>query len=1765
MTAPSITDTNTEEKMKMTIVSEVYNILSEDAQMDAVVKADATQDLHHTLAIIAPAVGSAPDFFATVLGYLNNPIHIYAALIMYMIANLWTHWSFCVESLRRYTKSHSPSPAIKGACAAILREKLQKLEITENREQNEENEASTLYITTALLLKESIINIDDIYTELSPGRDHELVAENMKWRSDMKKKADAISMEEMTGDTKAPASENIVMQDFTDAPVEMTRPNQKVELLAACLATGEVKTAMALLTRMPKVTATRPSLADSICCIIRFMVSNLYDTSSADACPGSHPSRQGSSQSLLSSSPEDRANVLAIERVSVLPQCSSIDDFTMNVKPLLEHVGARIYRDLNLVGILCQIGASALFRLRCKIKDLESVIELMAGQYDLEMKHRLTEAKGEYSRVEAIWGQMSGRLFLPALTRAGPNTELVAAVWQLLQCMDRGIRVRVYRRWQRSGLLDPELLLAFAQNQAEAMSALRHIDMESTHIYGPKIACLVLSSPQVIFAAVMNQVEKSNDKFKTIVSAFRYFTGFGCDLFDFALLEYIAEARRFKFQANGMPAKWMKDLAAFCALLYRECPSAQVEFVLRHILGQLRKNDPGSLVILSALLCTMGGVEDMNIVDPAKMAGGVSLLNKAILGAKGAVASKELKSSQRMRAAMIHERLGTHLLVALSQCCQQFQNHPQAQEASHNRITGIAADQMYAVKLQLIDYLSTNLQHEFHRLFPSLPDLCRVHGMEAGMALTLFRSQLQDVLHKHPAALASRVSHVLAGSRAIIAIPDGNNGMKRLDSIVQEVSSMFPQETWSRVSPQFFVTFWQLSIYDIFVPEGQYRTEIKKCIDIAFAFDDKYGDYNNQEAEPSETERKDLLLGVSRLRLEMQDQNKNKKRVVDRLNKEKNQWFLGLVANRAETMHLVAQYCISARAKVSGVDAVYCAKFVTLLYTLTPEIWGVDLYSKMFEQLQEIVPNATVIEACSYGYFLREILADLAKLCEEALLETDEAILDYVTFQSGLHEWFGTLFKACDSAIATGNFVPIRNANLILSELSPCCGAICNVLEALFLQAEDAVLDWIVGDLKLKVECYIHKTSEIIRAPNTAANNHTIKETGKRGITKKRPHILSSDSTPAKKCRYSASSAVGQDRRSGTSCPVARPDLVTRTVKEQMSGISASFSSHPEPKPDHRCGAAENHESGGPSSASGPSRRTALGDKTCHPKSSKNRSSEQSAVPLEPKAITISLVPKTIAASLEHKSRTVSLEPKVIAIPLELKTIAAPLELKSRAISLERKTISDPPEYKTNAAPLELKPRTVSHGSSNCNTATSTASAVFAASAASSTFYVSQSDSHSHRYQPLGQCKKLPQASGHIPCQRENGKQGSYNYQETKNNDIAPSLDEPPAKSSGTIGHKRAGDYLDRNKLIGTNPEASKKSRLGDIERGEHHQQDQLLDFFSGPQSNHTRKTTMAQADVPGISASSVKVPVDTPLISRGSTATTSNSTVTNSQNSVKCVKNKTGVASASTSDTAFTKSGDSAEYVKETTIAKSASASAITSQGPKERNKGISQASGNDGQPQAISGRGSRKRAHDSMVHSDPIDNTLQEGKSVLWMDSIKSQSGSVEDLSPNTKKIRWVETLEEWDSELLRATSVPSVPDNSSSHTSAVFDVTAANVRGDTSTVSPLKPIINRSPMPILKWSVKSPMGKESSSPSNTSPKSSSSSVTSSSDPMPAHHYPGPAVGRVASPHPHEQILREADRNRPAKRFLDHDGSSKARPKKVIKINRGPLSILL
>lgn len=49
-----------------------------------------------------------------------------------------------------------------------------------------------------------------------------------------------------------------------------------------------------------------------------------------------------------------------------------------------------------------------------------------------------------------------------------------------------------------------------------------------------------------------------------------------------------------------------------------------------------------------------------------------------------------------------------------------------------------------------------------------------------------------------------------------------------IQPIVESVRLLHPMKVWEDISPQFLVTFWSLSLYDLEVPHESYQREIAK-------------------------------------------------------------------------------------------------------------------------------------------------------------------------------------------------------------------------------------------------------------------------------------------------------------------------------------------------------------------------------------------------------------------------------------------------------------------------------------------------------------------------------------------------------------------------------------------------------------------------------------------------------------------------------------------------------------------------------------------------------------------------------------------------------------------------------------------------------------------------------------------------------------------------------------------------------------------------
>ncbi|KAK9452150.1 transcription factor/nuclear export subunit protein 2-domain-containing protein [Limtongia smithiae] len=223
-----------------------------------------------------------------------------------------------------------------------------------------------------------------------------------------------------------------------------------------------------------------------------------------------------------------------------------------------------------------------------------------------------------------------------------------------------------------------------------------------------------------------------------------------------------------------------------------------------------------------------------------------------------------------------------------------------------------------------------------------------------------------------------------------------------LRKIVHDLSFVAHPGIWDYVSKGLFVTFFQLSVYDIYYPIKRYQDELEKLRKEIRALESDIDDSRKVTTASMRESRETLVRQHSQLQADNGAHMGHFERTRHRLLIEKDQWFAYSVASRAainsfssddqrkkqESAIQVRQItefvmrCVIPRALFSAADAVFCVKFLKQLHMLaTPHFITVaavdDIFNaeKFFRRLVSCTPS----EVENLGRFTCELLKDLSR------------------------------------------------------------------------------------------------------------------------------------------------------------------------------------------------------------------------------------------------------------------------------------------------------------------------------------------------------------------------------------------------------------------------------------------------------------------------------------------------------------------------------------------------------------------------------------------------------------------------------------------------------------------------------------------------------------------------------------------------------------------------------------------------------------------
>lgn len=904
-----------------------------------------------------------------------------------------------------------------------------------------------------------------------------------------------------------------------EAKEELPMPsNQKIMLLKALLLIGALPEALYIIGRFPWLMEVDPSLSPYLHRILRHMLSKvaaslrpLGDRSDTQQSTGELESLLVPANGQLLFRSRDSKKVtrwLGLDTVDKtdgqmyrhyfldweynIPVCQSIEDVFLLCNTFLGLLGVKVGQDSSVYSTLLRVA-----------------------------NRSLTVDDSQPNRDR--WLDLMRRLLVPALSLSKHNVGITDEVFQLLKFFPTTTRFNIYAEWYtgKTSRL-PDMRVALDHNKAEVKEVLRRVTNETGKKQARALAKVSLSSPGVVTMSMIGQLESYSNMIPSLVECTRYFSALGYDVLTWCLINSLSGQGKDRMQEDGMlTSPWLQYLSQFVASLFFKYNFINPSPVLQYLAHQLKLKDSTDLEMFDQVLAEMTGIRsDMmfNDTQVLAMAGGEQL-QALFLPKLGDKRNERKPSAQRLIKALAAPGLIGQTLISIAQERQMYAYH-EGSRFMPLKVLGSNLDKIQAVFAQYLEVLTVNLKTEdFEAAVPDVTALIGRFGLWPGIAFTICRAAIAHRLNEHSekaeADKKRRLSQEKKKSNGDVdmqdtegqtaTIPNGDQATSEAADIMAAVEvgsdeeklgttpqptereSQTKQSPWhpilepiiqalpvaspelaDRVSVPFFVTFWTMTLSDIYVPMSQYQSEAAKLLAQGRMLQNDRS--NMSTVAVKDRERKKMEL--EKLGQKLHDDstaciNVHQRSLRRFKNNEKLHYFSHSTAkSEIDSRHIgLLQECFLPRAMLSALDAQYCFAMLKMMHThCTFGFSTMHLIQQLMkkQELAALMFQCTATEAQHFGRFLCEVLkmlqswhSDKAVYEREALGLTDavnpnkpgfakkldvngqpEVYLDYEDFRRLLFNWHSYLSGALQMCFESGEYMHIRNGIIVLRSIS---------------------------------------------------------------------------------------------------------------------------------------------------------------------------------------------------------------------------------------------------------------------------------------------------------------------------------------------------------------------------------------------------------------------------------------------------------------------------------------------------------------------------------------------------------------------------------------------------------------------------------------------------------------------------------------------------------------------------------------------------------
>ncbi|XP_015255221.1 PREDICTED: THO complex subunit 2 isoform X3 [Cyprinodon variegatus] len=888
------------------------------------------------------------------------------------------------------------------------------------QEPNEETPKS-LYHIAAALLHHNLIELEDLYVHLMPV-DSTIVEEHKREISEAKQVArklvTVVLPSEKTEDKEKDKEKE---EEKNDKPPD----NQKLGLLEALLRIGDWHHAQSIMDQMPSFyAASHKTIALALCRLVHLTVEPLYR-------------RAGVPKGAKGCAMQPLNNTRA-------PQpTETFEDLRRDTFSMLCYLGPHLSHDPILFAKIIRLGKAFM------------------KEYQTDSR---TEVKDKMDVLLSCFLSIADQVLLPSLSVMECNACMSEELWGLFKLFPYQHRYRLYGQWKNETYSGHPLLVKVkAQTVERAKYIMKRLTKENVKQSGRQIGKLSHSNPTIVFDYMLSQIQWYDNLIVPVVDSLKFLTSLNYDVLAYCIIEALANPEKEKMKHDDTTiSSWLQSLASLCGAVFRKYP-IELAGLLQYVTNQLKAGKSFDLLILKEVLQKMAGIEitdEMTSEQLEAMTGGEQL--KAEGGYFGQIRNTK-KSSQRLKDALLDHELALPLCLLMA----QQRNGVVFLEGGekHLKLVGHLYDQCHDTLLQFGGFLASNLSTEdYIKRVPSIDILCNQFHTPHDAAFLLSRPMYaHQILSKY-----DELKKAEKGNRQQQKVHKYVAACEQVMAPVHEaVVSLHPARVWDDLRPQFYATFWSLTMYDLAVPHAAYDREVNKLKVQITAIEDNPEIPMNKKKK--EKERCTALQ--EKLQEEEKKQMEHVQRVLHRLKLEKDSWLM-TKSTKNETITKFLQLCLFPRCIFSSIDAVYCARFVELVHQQkTPNFCTLLCYDRVFSAIIYTVASCTENESHRYGRFLCCMLETVTRWHSDRAIYEKECVnypgfltifraagidggnkadqLDYENFRHVVHKWHYMLTKASVHCLETGDYTHIRNILIVLTKILPCYPKVLNLGQAL--------------------------------------------------------------------------------------------------------------------------------------------------------------------------------------------------------------------------------------------------------------------------------------------------------------------------------------------------------------------------------------------------------------------------------------------------------------------------------------------------------------------------------------------------------------------------------------------------------------------------------------------------------------------------------------------------------------------------------------------